>query len=611
MPPSVEASSGSSGGLGRVGPAVHDGTEGRTSPRPALVQLRGDSEAMPTHEPATDFGRTVVFGESERPLVGRLHEARGAVVGAVVLCSPWGYEENCSYATFRLLAQRLARSGIETLRFDYECCGNSWGDYTEPLQLNRWIASCSSAFDYMWARTGQTISVVGLRLGATLAALASSAHPMAACVLWDPVVNGRRYLRAVRAMSMMGVNAGPDPTQPDSLVAIGNYLTKETVGDLEKLQLQQLTGAQMSDTLIVARPGSADSRRLADALEKIGVPTTLEEHPGTETMLDCAAEQSVVPQQIVDRIVGWLQERPSGSTQRAADEPLGAASLDSRQEMWTEEHITVGPRGLAGVLTLPRHPQRAGAVVMANNGASRSIGPARAWVEWARLWAEAGMASLRLDFGGLGDSPAPAEESRNDCLPIEAIDDLAAAVDELGLRGLSPVVAVGLCSGAFLSIDAAAAGVGLIGVAGVNALLYELPDAPGSPHRLRRAAPPAHPWIQRFLESKGGRVTSRYLPYLGWRLLDLLRLLPAPLRGADIASTKTRMLLVYGQDNEGLLRLRQRGKRDLLRWQKEGKLVVLPGLDHSMFAPQMRTKVEAVLRPFLLELLPRIEKNGR
>jgi alpha-beta hydrolase superfamily lysophospholipase len=556
-----------------------------------------------------EFGLPIVFGDSSRPLAGRLHEVRGERIGAVVLCSPWGYEENCAFATFQLLAQRLAEKGIEALRFDYEGCGNSWGDYTAPDQLDRWVASCAHAVEFMSARTGRTVAVIGLRMGATLAALVSASLPLAATILWDPVVNGRRYLRALRAMSMMGVDAGPDPSQPGSLVAIGNYLTAATVSTIEGLDLQKIASARIENALIISRPATADSKRLAAALQTAGVAAEVEELPGTEKMLDCAAEQSVVPQAIVERIVAWLHSHPSGSLKCALALPQHAM-LDNPNVNWTEEYISIGPQALNAVLTLPRHPRFAGAVVMTNNGVARAIGPARAWVEWSRIWAGLGIASLRFDLGGLGDSrPHPGRKPLVN-YPVEAIDDIAAAVAELKRRGLAPAVAVGLCSGAFLSLDAAAADAGLCAVVGINTQTFYLPDPPGSPQRQRRAAPPTHPWVQRFLENtRVGRRLARLLPYPAWRLLDLSGLQPSPLRGADVARAKARILLIYGDDNTGFLCLRQRDRRNLRRWQKDGWLTVIPGLDHSMFAPQLRNIVEAQVRQFLTVSLPQLATN--
>jgi len=155
------------------------------------------------------FGRPVVFGPADRPLVGRLHETRAPAVGSVVLCSPWGYEENCAFGALQMLARKLAESGFETLRFDYDGCGNSWGDPADDERVASWVASCGEAIDFMARRAGRAVRVVGIRLGAALAVLAAASHDIDRAVLWDPVVSGKRYLRALRAMSMMGVDAAP------------------------------------------------------------------------------------------------------------------------------------------------------------------------------------------------------------------------------------------------------------------------------------------------------------------------------------------------------------------------------------------------------------------
>jgi hypothetical protein len=218
-----------------------------------------------------------------------------------------------------------------------------------------------------------------------------------------------------------------------------------------------------------------------------------------------------------------------------------------------------------------------------------------------------GIASLRLDLSGLGESPPHPHQRADSQYPVEAIDDFAAAVKELTQRGLTPVVAVGLCSGAFLSLDAAAASAGVTGVVAINSQLFHLPDVPGSPDRLRRAAPPTRPWLQRFMENtRGGRYLARRLPYPAWRTFALLGLQPSPLAGADAAAARARVLLIYGDDNLGLTRLRQRARRQLHNWHRAGRLTIIQGLDHSMFVPQIRDQVESQVRPFLLELLPKI-----
>jgi len=557
-----------------------------------------------THSSAV-FGVPVIFGAAAHPLAGRLHTPRGIPAGCVVLCNPWGYEENCSFASFQRLACLLAQSGFETLRFDYESCGNSWGNPTDPDRLSAWTDNCRQAIEYMRARCGVGVHIVGLRLGATLAALASAQTAIESAVLWDPVVKGKSYLRALRAMSMMGVGAAPDPSDPNSLVTIGHTLTSSTVAALNGVQLQSLSEARLGATLLISRPNAPEPKRLLATLQSLRVPCSLEEHPGTDTMLDCAAEQSVIPNNIIERIVAWLKDRPAAVIEAPPVPPGPAVLVAPAPNDWIEEHLSIGEVGLSGVLTLPRSRTRNGVVVMANNGVARSIGPARAWVEWARLWAAEGIASLRVDLAGLGNSPRHPQQREGDQYPIQAIDDLRAAIDAMRHRGLVPAAAVGLCSGAFLSLDAAAAGVGLSAVAAINGQLFHLPDPAGSPERRRRAAPTTHPWVQQFFnETRVGRKLAQLLPYPFWWVLDRLRLQPSPMRGVEAAAAHSRMLLIYGAENPGWIRMRQRARTSAYRWRAREQLVVMEGLDHSMFAPRIRTSVEERVRRFLLESLP-------
>ena len=551
-------------------------------------------------------GRPVVFGPSARPLWGRLHETRRAVCGAVVLCAPWGYEENCAALTFSQLARELAIAGFEVLRFDYDGCGNSYGDAYDPDRLAAWTTSCQLAIDHMAGRTGCKVDVIGLRLGAALTVLASSHTRIGAAVLWDPVVSGKRYLRALRAMEVMGVAAAPDPEDAGSLVTIGNPMTSATVADLDALNIQSIGAANIERALIISRPGAADPRRLKSTLDTLGVQTIVEEHTGTDKLLDTAAEQAVMPQNITRRIVDFITASAAGSaSSRRAPLPT-ATRLEAPDGSWAEEHYSLGVQSLSVVLTVPRNVTREGVVVMTNNGVARSIGPARVWVLWARRLAAMGITSVRLDFSGLGDSGVRPGQTPGVHYPIEAIDDLQLVIADLAARRPGPAFALGLCSGAFLNLDAMAAGAGIRGAVSINPQLFYVPDAPGSKHSRRRAAPPTHPWWQRFMENtRVGRRLARELPFPAWWMLARLGLQPSPIQGAAKAAAGAGpVLLIYGDDNLGLERLRQRDPGAIRAWVEKGQMVIVEGLDHSMFDVRSRHQVEAIAHQFLLKHLP-------
>jgi uncharacterized protein len=132
-----------------------------------------------------------------RNLLGALHypqrlRRRGT---AVVMCNPFGEEASRAHRSFRVLATQLERAGYGALRFDYSCTGDSLGD-SDAATVDAWIGDIAIAAERVREATGAArVATVGLRLGATLAALASGrGERVRHLVLWDPVVDGRAYL---------------------------------------------------------------------------------------------------------------------------------------------------------------------------------------------------------------------------------------------------------------------------------------------------------------------------------------------------------------------------------------------------------------------------------
>lgn len=112
-----------------------------------------------------------------------------------------------------------------------------------------------------------------------------------------------------------------------------------------------------------------------------------------------------------------------------------------------EAPVLFGPSAaLFGVVTRPAEGAVAPvACLMFNFGVHSHIGPRRVQVKLARLLAATGIASLRFDLSGIGESPPP-----RTALPFEAqaLLDLKAAVDHVeATLGIRQVALIGLCSG--------------------------------------------------------------------------------------------------------------------------------------------------------------------
>jgi pimeloyl-ACP methyl ester carboxylesterase len=142
------------------------------------------------------------FGPSQGPLFGVYHEATGGRPSrsrGVVLCHPYGHEYIRAHRAFRNLADDLSRRGWHVLRFDYSGTGDSSGEAIET-GIARSIADINQAVDELKDMSGVAqVSLVGLRIGATLAALAASQRSdVGTLVAWDPVTSGAAYLAQTR-----------------------------------------------------------------------------------------------------------------------------------------------------------------------------------------------------------------------------------------------------------------------------------------------------------------------------------------------------------------------------------------------------------------------------
>jgi uncharacterized protein len=139
------------------------------------------------------------FGQPARQLFG-LYEAphvSAARGESILLCAPFGQEAIRSHRLFKVLADRLCREGFHVLRFDYFGTGDSAGE-GEEVSIEGFIADVLMANNELANRSGCTsTSWMGLRLGASVAALASARVPnkLARLILWEPITDGAAYLR--------------------------------------------------------------------------------------------------------------------------------------------------------------------------------------------------------------------------------------------------------------------------------------------------------------------------------------------------------------------------------------------------------------------------------
>jgi dienelactone hydrolase len=176
------------------------------------------------------------FGPAQRRVFGLFHAAEGGSSDdrAVLLCNPFGQEAVRSHRFYRVLAERLARLGIATLRFDYHATGDSPGD-DEAGDLGGWVDDTRTALRELVTRSGaRRVVCVGSRLGGVMALRASSGFAeLRRVVLWDPIVNGPDYLELLRVKHVEALESSfslADPAWREQLAGDPAAFTDEAMG---------------------------------------------------------------------------------------------------------------------------------------------------------------------------------------------------------------------------------------------------------------------------------------------------------------------------------------------------------------------------------------------
>ena len=111
------------------------------------------------------------FGPSARPLFGRVYLPSDDVArGGVLLCPPFDLEAQEVALAYQLLAEDLQERRFVVLHFDYDGTGDSAGGADDPDRVRAWQGSIVEAAKFLRSSGVGHVLVVGMRLGATLAA---------------------------------------------------------------------------------------------------------------------------------------------------------------------------------------------------------------------------------------------------------------------------------------------------------------------------------------------------------------------------------------------------------------------------------------------------------
>lgn len=205
-----------------------------------------------------------------------------------VLCHSFGMEQVHLYRLEVHVARALSAAGFPVLRFHSPGYGDSQGTAAD-VSLSSHLAGAADAAELLGAEDGvERVGLMGARFGGTVAAMTADRLGLSLLALWEPVINGQRYMRDFlwrRVFSTLasGEVAGDLTGAPELMrqlrsggwADVNGFLMREQVFDeisgIDLLRdLRSFTGATL--VLSVARsaeptPGVA---KLAERLRGLG-----------------------------------------------------------------------------------------------------------------------------------------------------------------------------------------------------------------------------------------------------------------------------------------------------------------------------------------------------
>lgn len=256
------------------------------------------------------------FGQAAKRLFGTLHQPQRlqAPRAAVLLCNPFGEEASRAHRIYRVLASQLERRGYPALRFDYHCTGDSLGDATDATVAG-WLDDVSTAASELRNATGaKQLIVVGLALGATLAALAARSQRVHHLLLWDPVIDGASYLQELAAGHQRYMRDEMGWAYEDRLTfaadgspceAFGVPITSTLAAGLRAIDLTAENIRADHLTIVTTATLSPAHHRLRAALPTARWVETTTSVPWNS---DAALNDAVVPMDVLQTLIQRIEE---------------------------------------------------------------------------------------------------------------------------------------------------------------------------------------------------------------------------------------------------------------------------------------------------------------
>ncbi len=532
----------------------------------------------------------------------------------VVIVPPHGIEALAAAKTLRLLAAELAERGHSVLRFDLPGTGDSLDGDLSADATSCWIESIVEAAKTLQTCAGANgIVLVGLRLGALLAASAAPVvNDLEGVVLLDPVISGKSYARELDITAQSFAEATGVESESGCIaqgITIGGLITSsKTLAGLRKLNL--LEPAPAVPTLLLHRDGAHDAKGMIARWPAMML--TAEPVKGFEAIRS-SPTYAVTPHAALSCTADWIDRLPKSPIRphnRSHSSQLTGADF-------TETSVVFGPDSrLFGVVCRPNVPfENSPALIIMNAGRNPHIGWARSSVTLARRLAGDGVATIRFDLGGIGDSvdrPGAADHVDELLYSDDQDAELTAAIELSRRLGFSTTALLGACSGAYLALRGGIQAAGVKNVILINLQRFVWRNGETVTSALKDNFAVSSSYVRRLGDARAWRLLLSGERKPGALVLNLLvraikrlsciGMAPETVKAEALMRTildrKVSVDFIYSEDDSGLVELAHHfgtGGRKLLK-EPLVRLHFVPNSDHNFTPSTARERVYEITR---------------
>jgi len=528
-----------------------------------------------------------------------------------------------AYCSMRALADDLVAAGYPVLRFDCPAAGNSLdqGLNETGLHWTAWQASIDTAIEWLHGQGAERIVLCGLGGGGTLATLVAARRlDVAGLLLFEPAIVGRSYIRQL--ILEADLQSGQVMPRELGLELRENKFGPQSVEQMGSFDLRTATLPAGMKVAVFERSNSKPVDDCLQAWSARGVEASRHGFDGLHVLLhyDTLAEQDLGD---FTRPIAWLRQAVPATPVSGPPPSLPVVVLQPPGCIDTP--LKFGPENrLFGMLCRPERGRTEEMVLIPSGGREPSFGAARQNVVLARQLAQAGIASFRFDFAGLGDSLGPPGSERIFSHAFtDRIDDMRAAIDAMAALGFRRFTVHGLCLGAFHALQAAVVEPRLSALVLINLPLFTVP-ASNALAQLEQRGRSAGDYLVKLLRPgswanlMSGRSDRRALGRaLSYHVrAHTIGLLERAARRIGILSDRSfahRAMAALARRGARTLYLFSTGQEDIEAFAAEfgtdgaglgaypgAEMRIVPGMDHSLTITAGRAPAESMMVEFVL-----------